>query len=601
MRLIALLLLMIQSCSNSGTSSSGAPAVPSSSAFSLSVKEGGSVTINSSPINLSAIITGQADTPTFKWTASPDAGVGFTSADRSETSVSFSTEGTYEITVAVSTKDNVSASAKISVVYDATAPSISLSKKYACGYAGKELSFTIERTDGATGFGDLSLSMDDDLQGAACSLSGAPDGTVTLGCASAVSGHVIASVSDSASNSQLSVLSATFKAAVPAIGSADTCFGQGGSASLNPSTVVSGNDHYHGVISDGADGYYAFGYAETSAGTRDFLLSRFDSKGFLDLAFGTNGHLVRDISSGGSDEAFAAFLSAGRIVIAGKAGTGFGGVAFRTSGELDTSWGSSGLYSESGFAGASSSTLRKTLFDSSGNLFFAGSATVSGAERYAAKKITSRGLLDGAWGSSGDQSFQIAGDSSAFSAAVDSRGRLLLCGSSAVSLMGAARLTSAGVLDSTFDYDGKTTTAASGACSGIISQTDGSVSIFGVIGDSIIMDRLNPDGSPVSSFQTRTFSDAILSSPSILSVTQGFDQDDVVITTLSGSSGALVYVGPGGAAGTNRISGSGYLSIAEYPGSASVLSGAFGKRIFYAGQSTGVNGTDAFLKAVHSN
>ena len=240
-------------------------------------------------------------------------------------------------------------------------------------------------------------------------------------------------------------------------------------------------------------------------GPSRFGLIRYSASGTLDQSFGTGGVALSDLSG-----VEVATDSAGRLLLGGTSSTGtdFGIQRLRADGSVDSSFGANGtaiagngqIEQEGGLAVAPD-----------GSVFVAGPAATTSDQLpngFAVAKLTPAGTPDPAFGSNGVITTPLGTGSFANALAVGPAGKIIVAGRSADRMI-AVRYTPTGALDASFGSAGVSTLSFKGSsnASAIALQPDGKVVLAGYAsvhgGAGFAVARLNPDGSPDSSFGNR--------------------------------------------------------------------------------------------------
>jgi len=203
----------------------------------------------------------------------------------------------------------------------------------------------------------------------------------------------------------------------------------------------------------------------TSNGDYDLLVTRVKTDGTRDTscwASGTAGWDQRGFSAGSAEQmnpGGVAIDSNGKAVVVGSS-NGYFAVRYNTNGTLDTSFDTDGIVLGSWGANSEGKVV---AIDSGNNVIVGGDITLNGDFKVS-RLAASNGALDTTFGASGIATVDIsAGKSDVLKAiAIDTSGRIVLGGECIVHVvttdffkMCLARLTSAGVLDTTFNGTGK--------------------------------------------------------------------------------------------------------------------------------------------------
>lgn len=188
--------------------------------------------------------------------------------------------------------------------------------------------------------------------------------------------------------------------------------------------------------------------------------------GMLDPTFGVGGRVTTRFPVPSADIGQATAIdSLGRMVIAGQTNNGsnqdFAITRFTPAGALDTTFGGTGIMTF-GFGGFDDYAYSVAV-DSLDRVVVAGYTDTNGAgnDDFAVARLTAAGVLDVSFDGDGKQTiaFGTAGDR-AFGVAVDSLDRIVAAGYTQTGSntdFAVARLTVAGALDNSFDGDGRQT------------------------------------------------------------------------------------------------------------------------------------------------
>lgn len=246
-------------------------------------------------------------------------------------------------------------------------------------------------------------------------------------------------------------------------GTLDTDFGDQGVARIN-----FGQDSLDTgfAVALQADGKILAGGAARMGTITNIGLVRFDSNGVLDVSFGDDGKVLIDL--GGLEYITDLGLqSDGKIIGAGRFGNQFLVIRLNIDGELDDSFGDSGIVVE-GFT----ENFRQEAFGvavlGDDSIIVAGGGIRSGfgpgsGSTISLLKLTADGALDATFNATGKLALTIDGRSWARSVAVDDLGRFVVAGfggaewNSEVAFL-VARFNSNGSLDTTFGDEGRVIT-----------------------------------------------------------------------------------------------------------------------------------------------
>ena len=253
----------------------------------------------------------------------------------------------------------------------------------------------------------------------------------------------------------------------PAAGSLDLSFGGDGKVT---SSVSSAQSKINALAVQSGGKIVAAGSSITGSDL-DFTLVRYNSDGTLDTTFGEgDGKVTTDF--GNEDTAYAVeVLSDGKILAAGYTGSAanfdFALARYTADGVLDTSFGTSGKVTTA--IGSGHDEIRAMAVLSDGEILVAGNSHNGTNRDFVLARYTAAGALDTTFGTTSGQTktgYVLtpigSDDDSATSLAVHTDGTIVVGGHTKVSGnnrdFAIARYTSAGVLDTTFDSDGKVTT-----------------------------------------------------------------------------------------------------------------------------------------------
>ncbi len=267
-------------------------------------------------------------------------------------------------------------------------------------------------------------------------------------------------------------------------GDLDTTFSSDGKVTTDIGTTDAGR-----AVAIQSDGKIVVaGFAQIS-GTYEFAVVRYGTDGTLDSSFSSDGIATIDVSSG-HDRAYAiAIQSDGMIVVGGVTGVGganteFGVARLTSSGVLDTGFSTDGKI-EFG-VGAGDDVLTGLAIASDGDIVAVGYGSNGSNFDFAVARLTSAGVLDTAFDSDGKVLVPVgSGADYGHAVAIASDGDILVAGTShngSDDDVAVVRLTSAGALDTAFDSDGKVTVAIGSAADGaraVAIASDGDILVAG--------------------------------------------------------------------------------------------------------------------------
>jgi uncharacterized delta-60 repeat protein len=192
---------------------------------------------------------------------------------------------------------------------------------------------------------------------------------------------------------------------------------------------------------------------------------RLTTAGALDTSFNTTGILTYDMTFNDIDNLAAVTIdSSNRIVVAGivyvsQFANNFAVARINANGTFDTTFNTDGKATIN-FNGTDFAT--GIVIDSSNRIVVTGNSD-AGTRRFVATRLTNAGLLDTTFGTNtvpnGIAQVSMTDFSLATSTQLDSNGRIIIVGSNSptasTSDFAAIRLTTSGVLDTTFGTSGK--------------------------------------------------------------------------------------------------------------------------------------------------
>ena len=237
--------------------------------------------------------------------------------------------------------------------------------------------------------------------------------------------------------------------------------------------------------------------------------------GDLDTSFDTDGKVSTPILSGADEANSVVLQSDGKIVAAGSSYNGsnydFAVVRYNTDGSLDTTFGTGGKVTTS--IGSDSDVANSVVLQSDGKIVAAGYSHNGSNFDFAIVRYNTNGSLDTTFDADGKQTTSIgSGTDGANSAVLQSDGKIVAAGYSHNGTntdFAVVRYNTDGSLDTTFDTDGKQTTAiGSGAevANSVVLQGDGKIVAAGYSHNGTNTDfavvRYNTDGSLDTTFDT---------------------------------------------------------------------------------------------------
>lgn len=250
-------------------------------------------------------------------------------------------------------------------------------------------------------------------------------------------------------------------------GSLDSTFGTGGKVT----TVFGGFEDTASAVAIQQDGKIVVVGTTDANGSANyqFALARYNSDGELDTTFSSDGMTTTTLSGTYSSAHAVAVQGDGKIVVAGydlfePEASGFALARYTTTGSLDSTFGNGRGWVLTDFGGSFGNATSVAL-QPDGKIVVAGASDVGASNDFALARYNTDGSLDTTFGFNGDGlvtteffGFQDYGQS----VAVDGSGNIVVAGqaygANGIRTFALARYTTDGLLDSTFDADGKVTT-----------------------------------------------------------------------------------------------------------------------------------------------
>jgi uncharacterized delta-60 repeat protein len=285
-------------------------------------------------------------------------------------------------------------------------------------------------------------------------------------------------------------------------GSIDSTFGTAGKVITYIGSV---GDEGNAVVLQ-SDGKIVVVGSAKNGGVWDVALARYDGGGNLDGSFGSNGKTVTSISGGHDYGNGAVIQTDGKILVGGQSSFDLFAARYDNNGNLDTSFGTSGIVITD-MGGGTDDNGRAIALQLDGKILVAG-GRYNPTLDFAVVRYNANGTLDTSFGTGGMVTTPIGnGNEIAMAIAIQPDGKILLAGYSDSAYFALARYTSFGTLDTTFGSTGKVTTSlGTGAhCANAIAlQTDGKILIAGSYMNGTNMDvvlvRYTSDGLLDTSF-----------------------------------------------------------------------------------------------------
>lgn len=223
-------------------------------------------------------------------------------------------------------------------------------------------------------------------------------------------------------------------------------------------------------------------------------LARYDTNGSLDTAFGTGGQVI---APGLGDTTNAvAIQSDNKIVVAGSSGFAFALARYNANGSLDTTFDADGKVTTD--IGTGIDIANAVAIQADGKIVAAGQSPHGAGVAFALVRYNANGSLDTDFGTGGkvttdfDKSLNIAQ-----AIAIQSDRKIVAAGwtnDSVVNVFALARYNTDGSLDTTFDADGKVTTAIGivNMVNAVAIQSDGKIVAAGRSDNAFALARYLP-------------------------------------------------------------------------------------------------------------
>ncbi len=276
-----------------------------------------------------------------------------------------------------------------------------------------------------------------------------------------------------------------------------------------------GGEDYGTSVAIQSDGKIVVAGYGSSSGPEDFAIVRYNTDGSLDTSFDTDGKLLIDFGRYENGKALAIqtdgkIVLAGNSVAAGGLAANINLVRLNTNGSLDTTFDSDGKVTTD--IGPNDDALSIAI-QSDGKIIIGGGSDASGSLETTLIRYNSNGSLDTTFNSDGIAliNFAISNDA-AYSVAIQSDEKIIAAGYADLGgqvVFALLRLNANGSLDTTFDTDGKVTTNFGSFYDGAYSvalQTDGKIIASGYSSngsqDFFATARYNTTGSLDTTFDT---------------------------------------------------------------------------------------------------
>ena len=254
------------------------------------------------------------------------------------------------------------------------------------------------------------------------------------------------------------------------------------------------------------------GFAYNFPNGEDFALVRYTADGSLDTSFDGDGKVTTSFSNLPEERASSVLIQQdGKIILAGYSYSNhtntdsdfdFALARYNTDGSSDPSFGSNGKVTTD--FGSSYDRVQSAVLQTDGKILVAGSIN---NQDFGVARYNTDGSLDSSFDGDGKLTLDFFGWSDvAYGIALQNDGKILLTGSAGTGIgndFALVRLNSNGSVDTSFDGDGKLTTAFNpyyDNAQGVIVQPNGKIVVAGSDGYDFNLARYNADGSLDASF-----------------------------------------------------------------------------------------------------
>jgi uncharacterized delta-60 repeat protein len=292
-------------------------------------------------------------------------------------------------------------------------------------------------------------------------------------------------------------------------GSLDTSFDADGKVIT---AVSSFSDYANSVVMQADGKLVAAGYSYNASGNKNISLVRYNTNGSLDSSFNGNGKIITAVSVASNVANAVVVQSDGKLVIAGysynaSGNTDFALIRYNTNGSLDTSFDGDGKLTTS--LGLVSSFANTVIVQPDKKIVAAGySYDAQGHTTFAVIRYNANGSLDSSFDTDGKVTTALSAFSDyATSVIMQPDGKLLVAGYSYNATNTAdfalVRYNANGSLDTSFDGDGKVITNITSAddyARSVVLQADGKVLVTGTANNDFAIVRYNSNGSLDTTF-----------------------------------------------------------------------------------------------------
>jgi uncharacterized delta-60 repeat protein len=292
-------------------------------------------------------------------------------------------------------------------------------------------------------------------------------------------------------------------------GSLDLSFGKGGKVL----TAIGPQLNEARALAIQADGKIVAVGATENGPKDDFAIIRYNSNGSLDSTFDKDGIVTTVVGSSYDEATTVALQLDGKIIVAGYSYTGsnsdFALIRYNKNGSLDSSFGSFGKVITA--IGTNGDFGLSVALQSDGKIIVAGYSENGLNDDFAIVRYTKGGLLDSTFDADGIVTTDIGKKDRGCAVKIQADGKIVVAGYSqdtSYSFITVVRYNANGSLDNTFDFDGKQTTVIGvfgDQARSLAVQSDGKIVVvgysYGFAGSQdFAVVRYNINGSLDSSF-----------------------------------------------------------------------------------------------------
>ncbi len=351
-------------------------------------------------------------------------------------------------------------------------------------------------------------------EGLSATLAAGASDTFTVQLDTASAGTKTGEISFATNDSDENPFNFQIAGMVFAPGELDTTFGSGG---IVVTPIGDFEDRGTGIAIQTDGKILVAGYSDSHIGpgstNYDFALMRYNADGSRDTSFGALGRVITAIGPAHDQGRGLAIQTDGKIVLVGSSENGsntdFAVVRYNTDGSLDTSFGVGGKVTTA--IGSASDSAQSVAIQADGKIVVAGYSYNGSNNDIAVVRYNANGSLDTSFDGDGKVVTDMAGlKDGANGVVIQPDGKIVVAGSAnngSDDDFAVVRYNADGSLDTSFDGDGKVTTAVGSTSEvgySVILQSDGKIVVAGASSNGINNDfavvRYNTDGSLDSSF-----------------------------------------------------------------------------------------------------